>query len=899
MVEPARPDPDQLLARVTEEARKQERGKLKIFFGASPGVGKTYAMLEAARRQRSAGRDVVAGIVETHSRSETAALLEGVDLLPSRKAELRGIEIGEFDLDGALLRRPALILVDELAHTNAPGSRHRKRWQDVLELMEAGIDVYTTLNVQHLEGVNDIVAQVTGVVVRETIPDSILDQADEIELVDLPVDELLQRLEEGKVYVAGQAELAKRNFFRPGNLIALRELALRRTADRVDAQMRLYRGDHSIQSTWPVTERLMVSIGPSPFAPRLIRAAKRMADRSGAAWVVVFVDTPQHSGASAQVKERMFSALRLAGDMGAETVTLTGSDVAETLLLYARSRNVSRIVTGKYTGPWWRRVLRGSILDHLLANSGDIEIVAISGDPDTGSPAREPSAPVRPQRWGDYGQALAVITLATGLCIFFRQTLSPVNLAMIFLLGVVIIATRASRRVALFASVLSVASFDFFCVPPYGTLAVDDSEYLITFAVMLVVGLSISSLTGRIRQQAAHAVGGEARTQALYRLTRELAGETLVFDVARKATGIMREVFGSLVVIFLPDQNGKISFWRRTTDQLSVPQTEEGIAQWVFDHGKKAGRGMDTLPGASALYLPLQGSQKTLAVIAIPAEGTELPASPEQQHLLELFASQTGLAIERVQTTAAVRDAQLQVETEQMRSSLLSAVSHDLRTPLATITGAASSLLIQGGQMSAETRSQLLESIAQEADRLSRLVNNLLEMTRLESGAVELKRDWHPLEEVVGAALTRLDGLLKGRAISTNIPEDLPLLSVDDVLLEQLFLNLLENATRYTPPGTPIRIAARAQNDGVMIEIADSGPGFAPGEEKLIWEKFYRGKGQGARGTGLGLAICRAIAQAHGGSIHAENRAEGGAMIRLWLPLGGKPPEAPPLAQHA
>jgi two-component system sensor histidine kinase KdpD len=887
MTEAGRPNPDQLLARLAEESRRHNCGRLKVFFGAAPGVGKTYAMLEAAHRARDEGRNVLLGVVETHHRRETEALLEGLPVLPRRKSAYRGIEVAEFDLDAALARHPDLILVDELAHTNGPDSRHTRRWQDVRELLDAGIDVYTTLNVQHLESVNDVVAQITGVHVQERIPDAILEEADEIELVDLPVDELLRRLEAGRVYFPEQAAQALQNFFRPGNLIALREMALRRTAERVDAQMRSYRSDNAIQSTWPVATRLMVSIGPSPFAPRLIRAAKRMAERLGAEWIVAFVETPEYAAAPAETRERVLFALRLAGQMGAETVTLAGANVAETLLLYARSRNVSRIVAGKYSGAWWKRILRVSVLDELIAQSGDIEVVAISG-------AAEPTAVVsrrirekaRPP-WGSYGRSAAIVAVATVISLALRSLLSPVNLAMFFLVGVVAVAMKSSRQVTLLASLVSVASLDFFCIPPYYTFVVGDSEYLITFAAMVVVGIIISSLTVRARLQAEHAAARESRTQALYRLTRELTAETTVFDAASRATSITREVFGSRVAIFLPDEKGKISLRRRTTEELPVPQSEEAIAQWVFDHGQKAGTGMDTLPGASALYLPLKGSGRTVAVMAALVAG-EIP--PEQHHLLEIFAAQTALAIERVQAAAEARAAQLRIETEQMRSSLLSAVSHDLRTPLATITGAASSLLSQGRQMPEPTRNDLLESIALEADRLSRLVNNLLDITRLESGAIRLTRNWHPLEEIVGAALTRLETLLHDRPVVTRIPESLPQISVDDVLVEQLFLNILENAARYTPEGSPIQITAHEADGGVRVDVADSGPGFAPGEEKLIWEKFYRGKAQSGRGAGLGLAICKAIVAAHGGRIGAENRPEGGALIRIWLPLGGEPP---------
>lgn len=901
MVDHGRPNPEELLARVEHEARQQARGRLKIFFGASPGVGKTFAMLESARRERQGGADVVAGIVETHGRQETETLLTGLEVLPRRAVAHRNITLQEFDLDAALARRPGLLLVDELAHTNAPGSRHAKRWQDVLELIDAGINVHTTLNVQHLDSLNDLVAQITGVAVRETVPDSVLDQADDIELIDLPVEELRKRMNEGKVYIPDQAERAMTGFFRPGNLIALRELALRRTADRVDAQVREYRRDHAIRSTWPVTERVMVSIGPSPFSAKLIRSAKRMAERMNAEWIAAYVETPGQAAADPETKLRVSAAFRLAEQLGAETVTLTGVTAADSLLAYARSRNVSRIVLGKRTGPLWKRLWRGSIFDDLVNRSGDIEIVAISGGPVAFGPAGRLAPAANPINWREAAGAAAVVGLVTAVSLPLRAVLNPVSLVMFYLLGVVAVALRSSRRTALFASVLSVAAFDFFCVPPYLTFAVSDYEYLLTFAVMLTVAVLIASLTIRVRLQATHAAEREARTQALYRLTRELGGESRWLEAGRTAAAIAREVFGTKVTLFFPGEDGKISFHRRTSDDLPLPSAEEGIAQWVFEHGKKAGKGMDTLPGATALYLPLKGSQSTLGVLAIlPTESTNLE-SPDQMHLLEIFASHTALAIERTQAAILAREAQVRAEAEKMRSSLLSAVSHDLRTPLATITGAASSLRTQRSRLDEATQQELTECIELEAERLSRLLNNLLEMTRLQSGKVAVRREWHPLEELVGAALTRLDRVLEARPIHTGIPSGL-LVSGDDVLLEQVIWNILENAARYTPAGSPIWINARAYSQpddhgGVEIEIRDSGPGFAPGEESLVWDQFYRGQHStleaASRGVGLGLPICRAIVTAHGGRIEAADHREGGAIIHLWLPYPEDPPVIP------
>ena len=875
-----RPNPDELLARVQAETARSARGRLKVFFGSSAGVGKTYAMLQAARAQRDAGVDVVVGYVETHGRAETEAQLGGLEVLPRLAIAYKGATLPEFDLDAALRRRPGLLLVDVLAHTNAPGSRHAKRWQDVLELVESGVDVYTTVNVQHLESLNDVVAQITGVIVRETVPDSVLDQADEIELIDLPADELLRRLEEGKVYIADQAARAARNFFRPGNLIALREMALRRTAEQVDAQMRAYRQTHAIGNTWPVAERLLVCVGPSPFSAQLVRATARLAGRLGAEWTAAFVETPEYGGMPEEVRARVAGALRLAEQLGGHTITLTAAGVSEAVLHYARSSNVTTIVTGKPAGALWRRLLFPSLVDDLMRESGDIEIHALRPPPETqGAPALRVSASSKAK---DHVAAMAVVAVCVGLSLVLRERLAPANLVMIYLLGVVAVSMFARRQVALVTAVVSVAAFDFFCVPPYLTFAVSDYQYLVTFGAMLTVGLTISGLTVKLRGQAARAIDRETRTQALYRftrelVTRELAAEGEIFALARRATELLHEAFQCPVMIVLVER-GQVHFRRRTTDQIIAPATEESIAQWAFDHGQAAGRGTDTLSGATALYLPLRGH----GVMAIVA-------GPEQQAQLELFAYQTALALDRVQAAKAARESEVRIKTEEMRSGLLSAVSHDLRTPLASITGAATSLLGQGEKFSAETRQELLESIADEAERLGRLVNNLLEMTRLDSGTAPVARDWYSVEEMVGATLQRLTKILAKHPVTTRLPEDLPLVYVDEVLIGQVLANLLENAAKYTPAGTAIEIAASAEGDTVTVVVNDRGPGFAAEDVGRVFEKFYRGRADGVRGVGLGLAIAQAIVTAHGGTMEAANRPEGGAQIRFTLAASAAP----------
>lgn len=878
-MESGRPDPDDLLRQVEAEIRQRNRGRLKVFFGACAGVGKTYAMLEAARAQQANGVDVVVGWVETHGRIETEALLESLERLPPRVIPYRDMMLREFDLAGALARCPALLLVDELAHTNAPESRHNKRWKDVEELITAGIDVYTTLNVQHLDSLNDVIAQITGAAVQETIPDSVLDQADEIELVDLPVSDLLKRMEEGKVYFPEQASRAMASFFRAGNLNALRELALRRTADRVDAQMLAYRHDRRITTTWPAAERLMVCLGPSPFSARLVRTTKRMAARLGADWLAVFVETPEIAQQPQEVRERILSALRLAERLGAETVTLAADKVSEALLSYAKSRNVTKIVIGKPSGPLWKRAVRRSLIDDVIEGSGDIEILAIRGDP--GPP---PSAVVRgpaPEGTGrEFLFSAAAVALCTLLSLLLRPVLAATNLVMVYLLGVVWVSRRSGKWPSIAASLASVAAFDFFCVPPYYTFRVNDYEYLVTFAAMLVVALLISRLTVNARAQTVRALEREHHTRALYQLSKRMSAGRTTDSAARIAAETTGATFGASVTIFLPNEQGKLT----AVVPLAEGDTEPAVAQWVYDHGQPAGRGTETLPGSAAFYLPLRGAEHVLGVMALRPDRAAPPYTPEQYHLLEAFASQTAVAVERALAAAAAEQATLRAKTEQMRSSLLSTVSHDLRTPLASITGAASSLLDQGGRLDQATSRELLESIVEEARRLSRLVANLLDMTRIESGAVEVRKEWVPLEEIVGAALSRLERQLAGRDVVTALPPDLPLVEVDDVLMEQVFVNLIENAVNHTPPGTPVEITAEAADGHVRVEVRDRGPGLPPGSETRIFEKFVRGAADGSRGAGLGLAICHAVVAAHGGTITAENRPGGGAVFRVRLP---------------
>jgi two-component system sensor histidine kinase KdpD len=896
-----RPDPDELLVRVREEEQRASLGKMTIFFGAAPGVGKTYTMLEAARIELSdQKRDVVIGIVETHGRYDTGALLIGLELIPRRKAEHRGIAIEEFDLDAALQRRPQLILIDELAHTNAPGSRHVKRWQDVEELLSAGIDVFATLNVQHLESLNDVVAQITGVIVRETVPDAVFDKAQEVRVVDLPVAELLERLREGKVYLPHQAQQAVQNFFKEGNLIALRELALRRTAERVDAQMRGYKEAHGIDKTWHAGERILVCVSPSPHSAQLLRAARRMASSVHAELLALYVETPSALRLRAGDRERLAAHMRLAEQLGGEAVTIRGESAAEETVRFARKRNVTTIVVGKPTHPRWRDMVRQSFLDEVVRSSGEIDVFAISGLP--ASAPRSPAGPEerqsgrKPSRSGYLAALVAVLvsTLVAGL-VFGRSALTDV--VMIYLLGIVGVSMRFGYGPALFAAVASVVTYDFFFIPPYYSFAVSDLRHIVTFVVMFLVAGILSHLTQRIRDQADSARNRERRTASLYAISRELAVAQTLDALLAAAAKHVHDVFDGAVAVLLPSESDTVSVAYADPGAFRDAEKELGLAQWVWIHQQPAGVGTDTLPSGRALFVPLKGARGRVGILALVPNGdTTRLGDPEERQLLETFAGVIGSAIERAQLAEEARQARMRVETEQLRNSLLSSVSHDLRTPLTVVTGAASALLDPSAPKDPEQRRELLETIHEEGQRLNRLVRNLLDMTRLEAGALRVNKELQPIEEVIGAALERTEDRLRGRQVHTHVPADLPLVPLDAVLIEQVLINLIENATKYTPPETPIDISAVARDGVIEVEVGDRGPGVALQDAERVFEKFYRAREAGG-GVGLGLTICRGIVSAHGGRVWVERRAGGGASFRFRLPLE-EPPTKNETADH-
>ena len=889
-----RPTPEAMLARAAEEEARSHRGRLKVFLGACPGVGKTYAMLEAAIATRAEGVDVVIGWVETHGRAETDALARQLDRLPPRVVDHRGITLREIDLDAALARRPGLLLIDELAHTNVSGSRHDKRWQDVEELLEAGIDVWTTLNVQHLESVNDVVQQVTGVLVRETVPDALFDRADEIEVVDLAPTDLLKRMKEGKVYLGDAALRAAAGFFSEGNLIALRELTLRRSAERVDAQVSDWRRDHGISETWRTGERLLVAVGPAPQAADLVRATYRMATRLRAPWIAVTVEGPWSDRLSSRDQERIRGTIELAERLGAETVVVRGDNVADELIALARKRNVSRIVAGRPTHPRWQDRLKGSLVESLMRQAEGIDVLVTTGDPADGpSPPRPAAPPTRGSPGREYVEAVAGVVVTGALGVVLRGFVSVADEAMLMLVAVVLAASRLGTWPAVVAAIASVAAFDFLFVAPYYTFAVADQRFVLTFVVMLAIGAVVIRLTGHVREQAEAARARERRTGALYAMSREFAVATDPVAIAEVAVTHVRELLECDAALFLVD-DGKLAAVAGRSTPLGEAERERVVAQWAFDHGHPAGSGTDTLPSAEGLHLPLVGTKGPIGVLSVAISRRPTPPTMDQRLLLDTFASKTALAVERALLAGAAERSRLVAETERLKNDLLSAVSHDLRTPLASITGSAAALMDQPG-LDPNARTVLLRTIREEGERLGRLVADLLDLTRIESGAVTARREWYPVEELVAATLGRLEGVLAGRAVRIDMPEEMLLVSIDPTLMEQVLVNLVENAAKYTPPGSPIAIAAGSTANAAWIEVRDRGPGIAEGQEERIFQKFYRAAdGQRAGGTGLGLAICRAILHAHQGRITAANLDGGGAVFRITLPLDHPPtPVAP------
>lgn len=912
-----RPDPAALLSLANREAASARRGRLKVFFGMAPGVGKTYAMLAAAQRLAAQGHDVVIGIVETHGRTETEQQILGLDVLPRKRVEYRGAALDEFDLDAAIARRPELLVVDELAHTNAPGGKHEKRWQDVRACLDAGINVYSTLNVQHVESLNDVVSQITGVRVRETVPDTVLEEADEIELVDVPPDALLDRLRAGKVYIPEQIAAAADSFFRKGNLTALRELALRRTAEWVDVQVQHERsraggtGGGSAGRVWAAADRILVCVGPSPSSRMLLRAAKRMAAGLRAELIAVFVDNPQRP-LSAADQERVGATMKLAEDLGAEAVTVSAGsrakDAAGELLAFARDRNVSKVVVGKTARSRLGVLLLGSFMDEVIRRSGDINVFVIQGDDDVPAP-RAASAAVRPSTtltgtaWArSLAIAIVGVLAATAVGYPLKASVAAANIAMLYLLTVAAVAYWGDRRAAASAAVLGVAAFDILFVPPFGSFAVSDTQYLITFAAMLTVGLSIAGLTARLRSALATARERENRAAALYALSRELAAARDEPSVAAVAARHLHDGLHADAAVLGPGPDPSsldLVAFAGAPDWLDA--RERTVARWTIDHGKPAGAGTATLSASSGRYIPVPAVIGARAAFGLQ---TPLALTAPQLMLVEATASLTAQALDRVRLIDSREQARVEAESERLRNALLSSVSHDLRTPLAGIAGAASTIKDAGESLDPATRSVLIESIVSESARLNELIANLVFATRLDSGAIDLRREWTTLEELVGTGLAPHRGALAQRPFRVTGLADLPMLRVDNAMMPQVIGNLVANALRHTPAGTPISISAWVDDDRIIVKVADEGPGVASADAARVFERFFRGKSSrladaatanthNGGGLGLGLTICRGIVQAHGGRIWAEANHPRGAAFLFSLPVERPQPMMP------
>jgi two-component system sensor histidine kinase KdpD len=910
----ARPDPDALLAEIRESEREQQRGKLRIYFGASAGVGKTFAMLSAAQRAAQTGQDVLVGLVETHGRQETASLLEGLKQLPLRPMPYRKQTLHEFDLDAALLAHPAILLVDELAHSNAPGSRHPKRWQDIEELLDAGIDVWTALNVQHLESLNGTVGTITGVRINETVPDTVLDRADEIVLVDVTADELLTRLKAGKVYMPHQAERATQNFFRKGNLIALREIALRRTAEHVGDDVRTYRSQH-IQTAlnsqvagtpaWNTSGALLVCVGPHEGAEHAVRSAARLAGQLNVRWHAAYIETPALQRRSALERDRTLAVLKLAEELGGGTAVLTGDSVAQTLLGHAQTLNCATLVVGRPTARPWQgllRAIRPTVTRKLATLAPTVDIVEVGS---TQSVRRLASAIPLPtheeseiaawkETWPHYVWSAAVCLMTTLLTYPLMDYLELTNIVMLFLLGVVGVAVKFGKGPSMLAAVLSVAAFDFFYVQPRFSFAVSDVQYLVTFAVMLGVGLLIGQLTANLSFSANVSASRERRAHALFELTRDLSAALQTVQVVELGEAAVKRTFGGDARVLLTDAN----------DQLCVDENlrngiDASVADWAFHHEQRAGLGTSTLPSNSWHYVPLRAPMRVRGVLALCPTHPRWLLIPEQIQQLETLARQIAIALERVHYVDIAQTAVVQMESERLRNTLLAAMSHDVRTPLTALVGQAEALAVSSPLTLYQRESA--QAIGMEARELSALVTNLLEMAKLDSGQIELHKDWQSVEEVAGSAIRAARHSLTGLSVRTVIPEDLPLVEFDAALMERVLVNLLENAAKYGTPaaaGQPdaIVVSASARPNALELKVRDFGPGLpttVKGKEIDLFEKFTRGESESSkRGVGLGLAICKAIVEAHRGHISGAQAPGGGAEFTVILPRAA-PPELP------
>ena len=885
MTERDRPNPDALLAAIQREEARQQRGKLKVFLGMCAGVGKTYAMLEAARREFAAGREVVIGYLETHGRKETDALAEGLPAIPRRQIEYRGIQLSEFDLDAALSRKPKLILVDEFAHSNAPESRHPKRYQDVLELLNAGIDIFTTLNIQHLESRAEAVAQITGVTIHETVPDTALTDA-EFELVDLPPDELRARLAAGKVYLPERAATAQDRFFRVGNLSALRELALRFTAEHVGQDVLAERRAHGTGTPWKSGQRLLVAVSASPTSASLVRWTRRLTGELHAAWLAVYVESTRAMSDEDQV--RLAKNLALARELGAEIITTTDDDVVRGILRIAREQNATQIVVGKPAG--WRVIelfRGGSVLNRLIRESGQIDVHVVRAEGE-----KVARRPVRPENFWKidfrtYAWVAGIVAGVTGLNAVLDQFVGFYALALTYLFAVVVLALFVGRGPVFFAATLSALLWNFFFLPPRFTFFITSFQDGMMFAMYFIVALVLGQLTARIRTQQTAERQREQRATALYLLTRDLAESP---DLAQLLAVVIQQVgktFRADVALSLPDESESAPVTAYFASTWSLSAKEQTVAAWAFQHRQSAGRGTDNLPASEGLHLPLVAGARATGVLSLRFIDAA-PLSPAQRDLLDAFIRQIALVFDRERLRDAEIQAKFLAESERMGTMLLNSVSHELRTPLAAISSVASGLRA-AGELNAAQQSLTVE-LDEATRRLNRLVRNLLDLSRLEAGHLRMNTDWHDLRDLLRSAMQNLGRALSGHEVKTDIPNDFPPVKLDAVLTEQILLNLLGNAAVHTPPGTKVEVTARVHEGQLVLRVADNGPGLPPGDTSRWFDRFQRGPDAVAGGTGIGLSLVKGFAEAQDGSVSAENNPGGGALFTVNLPLTKLPP---------
>jgi two-component system sensor histidine kinase KdpD len=885
-----RPLPEALL----EAARREDSraGRLKIFVGAAPGVGKTYEMLQSAHAKRKAGADVVIGVVETHGRAETEVLLQELEVLPRKRINYKDQTIEEMDLDALIARRPQIALVDELAHTNAPGSRHPKRYLDVEELLSHGIDVYTAVNIQHIESLNDVVAQITHVRVRETVPDSVFDRADAIELIDLTPDDLIQRLKEGKVYVPKQAERALQHYFSPGNLTALRELALRRTAERVDEQLLTHMQANAIAGPWAAGERILVCLSEDPRAAGLVRYTKRLSDRLHAPWTAVSIETRRSLQLTDEQRDRLADTMRLAESLGGEALTIpgVGRRIADDLINFAQANNVTQIIIGKTTRSRWFEILRGSVVHDLVRRAGNITVHVIAGE-DLPSPANKPAvqtaAQAEPFNPRLYLMSLLVVTVGLGAAELIQPRFGIENVDLVFLTAVVVVAVRYGLWPSLFASVIASLCYNFFFLPPVYTFTITDPTNVAAFFFFMLIALLVSNVAARVRIQADTAIGRVRTTESLYAFSRKLAGTATLDDVLW-ATAYQIALMLKVRVVLLMPEDGILTVKAGYPPEDQLDKADLAAANWAWGNDRAAGRGSDTLPGAKRLFLPMRTGRGLIGAIGIDDDKTGPLLTPDQRRLLDALVDQGALAIERVLLVEDMDSVKRTVESERLRSALLTSISHDLKTPLASVLGAASTMRDLAGNLTEAQKRDLLATVIDESERLNRFIANLLDMTKLESGAIVPNTARQDVSEIVGSALRRASKILLEHKVSLELAADLPMLELDAVLFEQVLFNLLDNAAKYASAGTTISIRGIRDRDSVSLQILDEGNGIPPAELESVFDKFYRAqKGDHVRpGTGLGLAISRGFVEAMQGTISAANRTDrSGAVLTIRLPI--------------